>query len=452
MLRSPLALLAAAALSAAAADRVEVRRADLPRVLTVEVDGALTVGVAELVKSALARAEAEGFQAVLIRLDTPGGSLDTTNAIVRAMQATPVPVLVWVGPNGASATSAGVFVTMAADVAAMHPISNIGAAHPVAGNGRDIEEAYGKDMAKKALNDTVARVRAIAKARGRNADWAETAVRESVSVSAEEAVKLNVVDFLAADPAAVLAKADGRTIRAQALEGLPARPVRLELAGAVLVPHEPTIRQRVLLFLADPNVVAILALIGLLGLGIEFYHPGVIVPGVVGGICLFLVFVANQVIPVNLAALLLLLAGTGLLIAEAYLTTHGIAAVGGAVCLLIGMLFLLDTNAPDRAFDASFSISPWVIWPTPVALALLFGFMGWKVARGRKAPLQLGAPALVGEVGDALSDLGPDGGEVFVHGEYWRARSAGPIARGTRVRVRSVVGLVVVVEAEAPSR
>ncbi|HYD42711.1 MAG TPA: nodulation protein NfeD [Anaeromyxobacter sp.] len=418
-----------------------------PRVLTVELDGAITVGTTEVVQAALARADAEGFAAVLFQLDTPGGALEATRTIVRAMLESRVAVLVWVGPAGARAGSAGVFLTLAADVAAMHPTSNIGAAHPVLSGGRDVEDQAGKEMARKVENDTAAQVRSIAAARGRNADWAEKAVRESVSVTADVAVKERVVDFLAATPAAMVAQADGRTIRPKD------DPRTLRLAGASLVAHEPTIRQRFLMFIANPNVVAILSLLGLLGLGIEFYNPGGIVPGVVGGICLFLVFVSAQVIPVNVAAVLLLIAGAGLLVAEAYLTTHGIAAVGGAVLMVIGMLFLLDTDAPGQAFDpGSFSISPWVVWPTPVALALLFGFMGWKVARSRSMPLQLGAAALVGAIGDALSDIGPEGGEAFVHGEYWRAKSAGPIARGARVRVLAVDGLVLSVEEDRASQ
>lgn len=450
MLRSSLALIAAAAAAAgvsAAAPQAGDGPAGTPQVLTVELDGAITIGTTELVQAALARAEADGFEAVLFRLDTPGGALEATRSIVRAMLESRVPVLVWVGPAGARAGSAGVFLTLAADVAAMHPTSNIGAAHPVLSGGKDVEAEAGKDMAKKVENDAVAQVRSIAAARGRNAEWAEKAVRESVSVTADVAVKERVVDFLAASPAAMVEQSDGRTIRPKE------SPRTLRLAGATLVPHEPTIRQRFLMFIADPNVVAILSLLGLLGLAIEFYNPGVIVPGVVGGFCLFLVFVSSQVIPVNVAAVLLLIAGAGLLVAEAYVTSHGLAGAAGAVCMVVGMLFLLDTDAPGQAVDpGTFAVSPWVVWPTPIALALLFGFMAWKVARSRSMPLQLGAPAMVGAVGDALSPIGPGGGEVFVNGEYWQARSAGAIPIGARVRVRALEGLVLTVEEDRASR
>ncbi len=432
---------------AGAAEAAAARRAGPPRVLTATVDGAITLGTVEYLGAALARAREEGFDAFLIQLDTPGGDLESTRKLVRAMLESPVPVLLWVGPAGAHAGSAGVFLTLAADVAAMHPTSNIGAAHPVTGSGRDVESEAGKDMAKKVENDTVAFVRSIAAARGRNADWAEKAVRESVAITAEEAVKEKVVDLLASDPASAVAKASGRAIRTSS------SPRILRLEGAVLVPHSPTIRQRALMFIANPNVVAILTLLGVLGLGIEFYHPGALFPGIAGGFCLFLVFVASQIIPVNVAAVLLLLAGAGLLVSEAYFTTHGLAGVAGAACLVLGLLFFMNTSAPDQSFDpGALSVSPWVVWPTPLALAGVFAFMSWKVVRGRRAPLQLGAPALLGRVGQALSDVGPEGGEVFLHGEYWAARSRSPIPQGARVRVVALDGLVVTVEVDTAMR
>jgi membrane-bound serine protease (ClpP class) len=453
---SPLALGAAAVLAAALAAgaglaapeavAAEARPQAVPgRVLTLTLDGPISLGTAEYLLAGLARARDEGFEAVLITLDTPGGELEATRKMVRAMLESPVPVLLWVGPAGAHAGSAGVFITLAADLAAMHPTSNIGAAHPVTGSGRDVEAEGGKDMAKKVENDTAAFVRSIAAARGRNVEWSEKAVRESVAITAEEAVRERVVDLLASSPAELLVKAEGRTLRS----GQGAKPLRLQ--GATLVAHLPTIRQRAIMFIANPNVVAILTLLGLLGLGIEFYHPGGIFPGVAGGFCLFLVFVASQIIPVNVAAVLLLLAGAGLLVSEAYFTSHGLAGVAGAVCMVLGLLFFMNTSAPGQAFDpGAFSVSPWLIWPTPLALAALFFFMGWKVARGRRAPLQLGSPALLGARAEALSEVGPAGGEVFLHGEYWKARAATQIPAGARVRVTAIDGLVVTVEVDRP--
>jgi membrane-bound serine protease (ClpP class) len=338
-----------------------------------------------------------------------------------------------------------VFLTLAAHVAAMHPASNIGAAHPVSGGGRDIEEAGGKDLAKKVENDTAAFARSIATERGRNADWAEKAVRESVSVPAAEAVRLRVVDGVAPDLGAALALADGRAV------SIPGGKTTIHARDASIVEHPMTVRQRTLAFLADPNIAALLLLLGTLGIALEFYHPGSLVPGIAGGLCLLLGFVATRVIPVNVGAVALLLVGAALLVAESQLTTHGLAGIGGAACMLVGTLLFIDQSSPDWQFDPqAFRVSPLVVWPTPLAVAALLLFVGWKVARSRRAPLAVGAHGLVGERGEALSDVGPAGGEVFVHGEYWRARAAADIPRGTPVRVLAVDGLVVDVVADRP--
>jgi membrane-bound serine protease (ClpP class) len=413
-----------------------------PRVLAVEVRSAITGGTAEYLAAALRKARDEQYAALCVTLDTPGGALDATREIVQAMLGSDVPIVVWVGPAGARAASAGVFLTMAAHVAAMHPASNIGAAHPVTIGGRDVADQAGKDMAKKVENDTAAFVRSIAAERGRSAEWAERAVRDSVSATGEEAVKLRVVDLVAPDLRAALDAADGRRVKVAG----GARILRTK--EAAIVSHEPTVRQRLLSFLADPNVVALLMLIGTLGIGIEFYHPGLILPGAAGALCLLLAFLAMRVIPVNVGAVLLILAGVGLLVAEGFVTTHGIAGVGGAACVVLGTLFFVDRSSAEYQFDpATFTISPWIVWPTPLALAAVLGFMGWKVARARREPLQLGASALVGAIGDALTDIGPASGEAFVHGEYWQARSGGAIPKGARVRVASVAGLTVFVVA-----
>jgi membrane-bound serine protease (ClpP class) len=448
-LRSVAALAWCAALAATLAAGAISRAAPAPtasgsaRVLTVTVDGAITGGTVEYLGSALARAKAEDFDAIAITLDTPGGQLDATREIVRALLAADVPTIVWVGPAGARAGSAGVFITIAADVAAMHPTSNIGAAHPVTGSGGDVEAEAGKDMAKKVENDTAAFARTVAAAKGRNADWAEKAVRESVSVVASEAVKLRVVDLTATDLKEVLAKSGARTVKTNA------GPKRIPGADAELVPHDKTVRQQVLSFLADPNVVALLVLVGTLGIAIEFYHPGVILPGVVGATALFLAALGMRVIPVNVGAVILVLVGVALLVAEAYVTTHGIAGLAGAAAIVLGMLFFVDRASPDFQFaPGAFTLSPWLVWPIPITLALLLGFMAWKVTAARRGPLQLGAPALVGVGGEALSEIGPAGGEAFLHGEYWQARSDVSIPTGARVRVVAVDGLVVRVVAD----
>jgi len=223
----------------------------------------------------------------------------------------------------------------------------------------------------------------------------------------------------------------------------------LATRGAALEPYSMTVRQRALAFLADPNVVAILTLVGTLAIALELYHPGAVAPGVVGGFCLFLAFMGMRVIPVNVGAVVLILAGVGLLVSEAYTSTHGLAGVAGAICVVIGTLFFIDRSSPDYQFSpGALSVSPWIVWPTPIGVALALGFMAYKVAISRRRPLKLGAPGLVGDAGEALSDVGPAGGEVFVHGEYWHARSAAPIPKGSRVRVVGVDGLTVTVVAD----
>jgi len=439
------AALAAAALAAAAplaAPAPEPAPAAPPRVLALEITGPITGGTAEYVVAGLGRAKAEGFDAVAIRLDTPGGMLDATREIVRAMLGSDVPVVVWVGPAAAQAASAGTLVTMAGNVAAMHPTSNIGAAHPVTGAGKDVADEAGKDMARKVENDTAAFARSIAEARRRNAQWAEDAVRKSVSIVAADAVKQGVVDFTASDLAEALAKADGRKVKTAGGEKV------LRTRGAALTPLEKTVRQEVLSLISNPNVLALLMLLGMLGIAIEFYHPGGIFPGAAGALLLFLGLLGSRVIPVNAGAVILILVGVALLVAEGYVTAHGLAGVGGAICVVLGTLFFIDRSSPDYHFDpGALSISPWIVWPTPIALAAILGFMAWKIAGSRRRPLQLGEGGLVGSEGHALSEVGRAGGEVFVHGEYWQARSEAAIPKGARVRVAAVDGLTVTVVA-----
>jgi membrane-bound serine protease (ClpP class) len=438
------AALGAAVLALAGSGRaVEPAR---PRVLLLDVKAPITTGTAEYIEAGLARARAEGFQAVAITLDTPGGHLEATREIVQRMLASEVPIVVWVGPAGARAGSAGVFITLAADVAAMHPASNIGAAHPVLSGGEDVEKQAGKEMARKVENDTAAFARSIATARGRNADWAERAVRESVSATAEEARGLRVIDVVAPDLQAALAFAEGRAAsRASGAQTIHSR-------DATLTPSEMTVRQRTLAFLSDPNVIAVLMMLGTLGIALEFYHPGGIVPGALGAFFLLLAFLSMKVIPVNVGALVLIVAGAALLVVEGYVTTHGIAGLAGAALLGIGTLFFIDRSSAEYRFDpVLLTLSPWVVWPTPVALGGVLGFVGWKVARTRREKLRVGAPGMLGEVGQVTSEVGPDEGEVFVHGERWAARASQPIAPGAAVRVREVHGLVLHVEA-APGR
>jgi membrane-bound serine protease (ClpP class) len=252
---------------------------------------------------------------------------------------------------------------------------------------------------------------------------------------------LRVIDVVAPDLPSALAFAEGRTAsRATGGRVIRARNAALSVAAM-------TVRQRTLAFLSDPNVIAVLMMLGTLGIALEFYHPGGIVPGALGAFFLLLAFLSMKVIPVNVGALVLILAGVALLVVEGYVTTHGIAGLAGAALLGIGTLFFIDRSSAEYRFDpALLTLSPWVVWPTPIALAGVLGFVGWKVARTRREKLRVGAPGMVGEVGRATAEVGPDSGEVFVHGELWAARADQPIPPGEYVRVREVRGLVLHVD------
>ena len=331
-----LALLAATPVSSAPAP-----------VATVVVDGVISPVTLRLVESAITRAKAGGAQALVIQLDTPGGLERSMRAICQRLLNAEIPVVVWVGPTGARAASAGVFITMAAHVAAMAPATNIGAAHPVSvGGGVD------KESMRKVENDAAAFIRTIAIERGRNAEWGEKAVRQSVSVTEREAVRLKVVDFIADSIPDLMQKLDGRTVKT--VQG----PVTLATRGAVATPIEIGFRDRVLAVITDPNVAYVLMMLGTLGLIFELSTPGAVLPGVIGGISLILAFFAFQSLPINYAGLLLILFGIVLLVAEIKVVSHGVLAVGGMVAMALGSIMLFDAPELD------FRVSGWVIAPT----------------------------------------------------------------------------------------
>jgi membrane-bound serine protease (ClpP class) len=401
-------------------------------VSTIVIDGVISPVTLRLIEGALARAKVDGAQALIIQLDTPGGLERSMRAICQRLLNAEIPVVVWVGPTGARAASAGVFITMAAHVAAMAPATNIGAAHPVAvGGGID------KESMKKIENDAAAFARTIAVERGRNAEWAEKAVRKSVSVTEREAVTLKVVDFVADSIPDLMTKLDGRTVKT-------ARgPVTLATKGAVAKPIEIGLRDRILAVITDPNVAYVLMMLGTLGLIFELSNPGAVLPGVVGGISLILAFFAFQSLPINFAGLLLILFAIVLFIAEIKVVSHGVLAIGGIVAMALGSLMLFD--APEVGLRVSW----WVILPTVAITAGLFLFV---LAVGVRAfgrrPL-LGVSGLIGQTGVARGALEPEG-QVSVQGELWRAVADRPLADGAVVRVVDVRGLTLhVVGSEA---
>jgi membrane-bound serine protease (ClpP class) len=393
-------------------------------VALIRIEGAITPVTVRLIAGAVERARAERAQALVLQLDTPGGLERSMRSIVQTILNAEIPVIVYVGPTGARAASAGVFITMAGHVAAMAPATNIGAAHPVAvGGGAD------KEMIKKIENDAAAFARSIAADRGRNADWAEKAVRSSVSATEREAVRLKVVDLVAESVPDLLAKVHGRSVKT--VRG----PVTLATKDAAVKPIEVRFRDRFLALITDPNVAYILMMIGVLGLFFELSNPGVVLPGVIGGISLILAFFAFQSLPINWAGLLLILFGVVLLIAEIKVVSHGVLTIGGVVAMVLGSLMLYE--APE----VGFRISWLVILPTVGATA---GLVAWVVSAGLRALYgrpSTGAGGMIGRTGVARMALAPEG-QVLVEGELWRAvADDGPVAAGEAVRVTAVDGL-----------
>ena len=401
-------------------------------VATVQIDGVISPVTLRLVETALARAQADKAQALVIQLDTPGGLERSMRAICQRLLNAEIPVIVWVGPTGARAASAGVFITLAGHVAAMAPATNIGAAHPVAvGGGVD------KESMRKIENDAAAFVRTIALERGRNADWAEKAVRQSVSITEREAVKLNVIDLIADSIPELLAKVDGRTVKTT--KGT----VTLATKDAVVKPIEIGVRDRFLNIITDPNVAYVLMMLGTLGLIFELSNPGAVLPGVIGGISLILAFFAFQSLPINFAGVLLILFAIVLFIAEVKVVSHGVLAIGGVVAMALGSLMLYDEP------ESGFRVSWFVLIPTVAVTAGIFLFALTAGVRALSRRPQLGAEALVGAMGTAYGPLSP-AGQMKLQGEIWRAVADRPVPDGTPVRVVSVDGLTLrVVASEA---
>ena len=393
-------------------------------VATLQIDGVIGPITVRLVATALDRAKADGAVALVILLDTPGGLERSMRSVVRDILNAPVPVIVYVSPTGGRAASAGAFITLAAHVAAMAPATNIGAAHPVAAGGQ-----IDKESMKKIENDAAAFIRTVARERGRNADWAEKAVRASVSATERESLKLGIIDLIADSLPDLLQKVDGRQVKTAA------GTVKLDTKGATPTPIEIGVRDRFLNLITDPNVAYILLMMGMLGLFFELANPGVVLPGVIGGISLILAFFAFQSLPVNYAGLLLILFGIVLLIAEIKIVSHGVLTIGGVIAIVLGSVMLVNT--PELPLRVSWK----VILPVAGATAGLFVFVAGAGIRAQLRRPATGAAGLIGELGVVRRTLDPEG-QVFVRGELWRAVSEGDaVAEGERVRVVGVDSL-----------
>lgn len=419
------------------------------RVALADVEGAIDPGSGEFLRSAIRRAEQGDYEALVIRLDTPGGLVSTTREIVKDIFESQVPVIVWVAPSGARAGSAGVFITLAAHVAAMAPATNIGAAHPVDLLGKDDgeEKGDGNVMKEKIENDVAAFVASIAQERGRNVEWAISAVRESKSIPAQEAVEKKVVDLIAPDLRTLLEKVDGRkvTLGAAKIEReLKTRDAGVDELGWGL-------RHRFLHVIGEPTVASILLSLGVLGIMLEFYKPGAIVPGVAGVILLLFGVIGISALPVNVGAIVLLVAGIALFVAELFITSYGLLGVAGAICFAAGGILLVGSSGEDFYADRDFGVDAWAFLPTAFFVAVCAIFIGYKAVEvWRKRPT-VGDAGLVGEHGDVDTAISPEHpGVVFVHGELWRAVADRSFGKGDRVRVAAVDGLTIRVDAIEP--
>ena len=413
--------LGAAALTLLAAAAVP-GRAEIP---VVELDGVVHAVSAAHVVQAIERADAQAAPLVVIRIDTPGGLDSSMRQIVDKMLNCRTPVAVFVGPSGARAASAGFVITVAADIAAMAPGTNIGAAHPVSGLGQ-MDEV----MSKKVTQDAAAYIRGKAERRGRNVEMAEKAVVESKSFTEKEALELKLIDLVANDVPDLLAKLDGREVRR--FDG---STTTLHVAGQRTVAVRMDWRQAILSTIARPEILFLLLLGTLAGLGAEISHPGLVFPGVIGVLCLVLFLFASQIIPVSGAGVLLILLAIALFAAEVKVASYGLLTVGGLVAMILGAMMLVDSPLPELRVD------PWSLLPVIVVFAAFTTALVRLVLQAQRRKARTGSEGLLTQRGQALSDLAPEGW-VRVQGERWRARAAGPVAAGDPVVVESVEGLV----------
>ena len=415
-------------------------------IFVVTVDGSINPASADFLMSGIEQAEAAGAAAVLIELDTPGGLVSSTQDIIQAMLNASVPTIVFVTPRGAGAISAGTFITLAANVAAMMPGTTIGAAHPVSlfggGESPPAQEPAEQGTAQpgrsvveqKAENYLAAYVESIAQQRKRNVEWAEQAVRNSVAVSAEEALELKVIDLVVESRSELFEAIEGRTVEVGGKQHV------LSVAGATTVEVEMSLVQRVFNFVSDPNVAMILFAIGALGLYMEFQSPGLILPGVTGVIAMILLGFALQILPISWAGGLLLLLGVGLLIAELFITSFGLLFAAGLACFLVGgsMVF-------DRPQVSDLNVDFWeVLFPMALAMSVFGGVIAYSLGRTLFTRQTTGVDEMIGQIGRCEVAIGSSGradGKVFVHGEYWKSVADEPIEVGESVEVVGIRGL-----------
>jgi membrane-bound serine protease (ClpP class) len=432
--------LSAALLLAAPGNAAGPRRA-----VVLEVNGAIGPAVADYIAQELAAVSPSGTGLIVLRMNTPGGLDGSMRKIIRAILASPVPVATFVAPGGARAASAGTYIAYASAIAAMAPGTNIGAATPVqlgggglfGGGKKDDKQESGTEPAdthtRKIVNDATAYIRSLAELNKRNVEWAEKAVRSADSISAADALKLNVIDVIAADVPELLRKIDGRSVIVSGM------PKKLETAGLNVVTIAPGWRTELLAIITNPNVAFLLMLVGIYGLIFEFTTPGTLVPGTIGTISLLLALYALNLLPINYAGAGLVLLGIGLMVAEVFIGSFGVIGIAGVISFGIGSIMMFNSGAPG--FELSLSVVAGATIVTAAFILLVLALL----LRSRKRPVVTGKEALVGAEGEALA-WQQDEGRVRVQGEIWRARSTQPLEPGTRVKVVNREGLVLFVE------
>ena len=395
-------------------------------VYIVKISGSINPAIADFVEKGINKASADGASCLIIEIDTPGGLAESMRKIVMSIFASKVPVISYVAPSGARAASAGVMITIAADIAAMAPGTNIGAAHPVGLGGRDI----GGTMAEKVTNDMVAQAISIAKKRNRNVQWIEKAIRESVSVPETEALKTNVIDIVAKNIDDLIRQINGR---------------KIENKGILILDHpqkkmiEESLRTKILKTISDPNIAYILMMVGLVGLYFELSHPGAVLPGVVGGISIILAFFAFQTIPINYAGVLLIILALVFFILEMKIASYGLLSIAGIISLFLGSLMLFEDSGNGMGLSWE------VLVPTMVVVSGFFVFISGLVFKSHRSKPKTGTNGIVGEIGVVKKTILTEG-RVLVHGELWKATSKNPIEKGVKVRVVKIERLVLEVE------
>ncbi len=397
------------------------------KVVVITLDGAINPAAADYIQYGIQQAVKINAECLVLELNTPGGLLESTRMIVSDILRSPVPVVVYVYPPGSRAASAGVFITLSAHIAAMAPGTNIGAAHPVTLQGK-----MDSTMTEKVTNDAAAFIRSISKQRNRNVQWAEEAVRKSVSITENEALKLNVINLIANNLDDLLNKINGEEI--QTVSGTET----LYTKNAQIVYLDMSFQQKLLSILSDPNIAYILMMLGFYGLLFELYNPGSIFPGVVGVISLVLAFYSMHTLPINYAGLALIIFGIILFILEVKIVSHGLLTIGGVICLILGSLMLIKTNSAFNVIHVSWQI----IAAVAIITVLFFTFVIGIGIRAQTKKPTTGKEGLLNEIGEAISDLDPSG-QVKIHGEIWRAVSEeGKISKGTKIIVKEVSNLL----------